>query len=129
MSDSRTAGDRGYTKTNVTTTPAPRHRVGPCTCRAQGYHGRVKHRAAAYWPTRTLLVVGTITTAIVFALPLAMPVSMPAMSGMEPTLLGFTTREVVAALAAGVAVFGLVWMVRIFRGPRDEPPIWSYRDH
>jgi hypothetical protein len=24
---------------------------------------------------------------------------------------------------------GLVWLVRIFRGPRDEPPPWRYRDH
>ena len=25
-------------------------------------------------------------------------------------------------------VLGLVWMIRIFRGPRDEPPPWRYRD-
>ena len=27
-----------------------------------------------------------------------------------------------------VIVVGLVWMIRIFRGPRDEPPPWRYRD-
>lgn len=27
-----------------------------------------------------------------------------------------------------VGVFGLVWMVRILRGPRDEPPPWRHRD-
>jgi protein-S-isoprenylcysteine O-methyltransferase Ste14 len=32
------------------------------------------------------------------------------------------------ALAVGMALVGLVWMVRIFRGPRDEPPAWRYRD-
>lgn len=25
-------------------------------------------------------------------------------------------------------VAGLAWMVRILRGPRDEPPPWRYRD-
>lgn len=27
-----------------------------------------------------------------------------------------------------MALVGLIWMVRIFRGPRDEPPPWRYRD-
>ena len=27
-----------------------------------------------------------------------------------------------------IAVVGLTWMVRIFRGPIDEPPHWRYRD-
>jgi hypothetical protein len=26
-------------------------------------------------------------------------------------------------------LFGLVWMVRILRGPSDEPPPWRHRDH
>jgi hypothetical protein len=30
--------------------------------------------------------------------------------------------------ALAIAVFALIWMVRIFRGPRDEPPPWRYRD-
>jgi hypothetical protein len=32
---------------------------------------------------------------------------------------------VVAALGF---VVGLVWMIRIMRGPKDEPPPWRYRD-
>jgi hypothetical protein len=35
----------------------------------------------------------------------------------------------VAIVALAVAVVGLVWMVRIVRGSRDEPPPWRYRDH
>jgi len=23
---------------------------------------------------------------------------------------------------------GLVWIIRIYRGPRDEPPRWRFRD-
>jgi hypothetical protein len=25
-------------------------------------------------------------------------------------------------------VAGVIWMIRIFRGPSDEPPPWRYRD-
>jgi hypothetical protein len=34
------------------------------------------------------------------------------------------------AVLAGllVGLIGLVWMIRIFRGPRDEPTPWRYRD-
>jgi len=32
----------------------------------------------------------------------------------------------VAALL--LMVSGLAWMIRIFRGSRDEPPPWRYRD-
>jgi hypothetical protein len=34
----------------------------------------------------------------------------------------------VPIMALVMAVVGLIWMVRIFRGPRDEPPPWRYRD-
>ena len=33
-----------------------------------------------------------------------------------------------AVLAAATAVIGLIWTIRIFRGPRDEPPRWRYRN-
>jgi hypothetical protein len=88
----------------------------------------VKHRTPAYWPTRILLVVGIIATVIVLALALTLMLAEPPMFGVEPTFLGLPNRAVEAALAAGVAGFGFVWMVRIFRGPRDEPPLWRYRD-
>jgi putative copper export protein len=51
---------------------------------------------------------------------------------VEPTFMGGTGRRmldeplVVAAFVA--AAVGLVWMGRILRGPRDEPPPWRYRD-
>jgi hypothetical protein len=31
----------------------------------------------------------------------------------------------IGLVAAGA---GLVWMIRVFRGPRDEPPSWRARD-
>ena len=35
---------------------------------------------------------------------------------------------VAVALGLALALVGLAWMVRIFRGPRDEPPAWRHRD-
>jgi hypothetical protein len=50
---------------------------------------------------------------------------------MQPVILG--PLEIPGGVAISVAAFltmvvGLVWMIRIFRGPRDEPPRWRYRD-
>lgn len=43
-------------------------------------------------------------------------------------LLGFPA-QVVAFVACGAGIlFGIAWMFRIARGPRDEPPAWRYRD-
>ena len=49
----------------------------------------------------------------------------------EPTFMSDGPRMVENpfVLAAFLSmVVGLVWMIRIFRGPRDEPPRWRYRD-
>jgi membrane protein YdbS with pleckstrin-like domain len=35
---------------------------------------------------------------------------------------------VLSIAAVAVALVGLVWMIRILRGPRDEPPPWRYRN-
>jgi hypothetical protein len=39
----------------------------------------------------------------------------PPMFGPEPTVLGLPNRIMVPVLGLAVAMFGLVWMVRIFR--------------
>lgn len=46
--------------------------------------------------------------------------------GLGP--LALPSNVVVAMSALAMAVAGLVWMVRILRRPRDEPPPWRYRD-
>ena len=46
----------------------------------------------------------------------------------DPILLGVPASLLIALAALLFAVVGLVWMIRIFRGPRDEPPRWRYRD-
>ena len=51
-------------------------------------------------------------------------VSMPsAMMGADAT-----PPRVIVLAALLLSLAGLAWMIRIFRGPRDEPPPWRYRD-
>ena len=78
----------------------------------------MKHRPPAQWPTRILLVVGILATAIASALALTLMLAEPPMFGPEPTVLGLPARIMVPVLGVTVAIFGLVWMVRIVRGPR-----------
>ena len=86
----------------------------------------MKNRTPEYWPTRVLLAIGFIATVLV--LPLSLGgltelgyVSMPAVLGLPPIL-------VVVLVGLAIGLFGFAWMLRIFRGPRDEPPVWRYRD-
>jgi hypothetical protein len=57
-------------------------------------------------------------------------------SAMEPMIgadreevFGLSSSAVVAVVSAVGLVTGVVWMIRITRGSRDEPPPWRYRDH
>jgi hypothetical protein len=77
-------------------------------------------RTAAYWPTRILLATGIVAVAadIVWALPAVLA---PPLFGPPPDVLG-------PAVGMALGLVGLVWMVRIYRGPRDEPAPWRYRD-
>jgi hypothetical protein len=95
----------------------------------------MKHRTFFYWPTRIMLGIGIVATVEVVLLAGAGidlgPLATGACFGCEdPELFGLPLRAgfVHAAVSDGLAVFGLVWMLRIFRGPRDEPPPWRHRD-
>ena len=85
------------------------------------------HRWPAYWPTRILLAVGFIATVIALAATLYLVTHGP-MIGPRPDVLGLPAD--VAYRVAGLVpvLVGFAWMVRIFRGPLDEPPLWRYRD-
>jgi len=91
----------------------------------------MRNRTPAYWPTRILLAVGILATvfAVGFALLIASQVSrQPFTMGGPLDILGLPPHVVIAFAFAGIAVIGLVSMLCIFRGPRDEPPRWRYRD-
>jgi hypothetical protein len=82
--------------------------------------------AAAYWPTRIMLAIGILATAaVVLATRLVID---PLMSDGRETVFGWPSNVVLAAVGVGLPVFGLIWMLRIFRGTRDEPQDWRYRD-
>jgi hypothetical protein len=80
-------------------------------------HGR---RTAGWYLTRLLLAIGIAAFLFAGWLFLFEPVTM----GGGPRL---SEQPVPLAGLVGIVV-GLVWMIRIFRGPRDEPPPWRYRD-
>ena len=87
------------------------------------------HRTPAYWPTRIMLVVGLIATAVVLLLAGGLMRQSEQCFGCDyPDVLGLPSNVMSAALGVAVAVFGIVWMLRIFRGPRNEPHRWRYRD-
>jgi hypothetical protein len=82
-----------------------------------------------YWPTRVLLVAGILWTAVVILVARPVIFPMPCFGcGSNRYVLGLPGDVLVGALGVVLAVFGLVWMLRIFRGPGDDPPPWRYRD-
>ncbi len=87
----------------------------------------MKHATPAYGWTRIILSIGFFFTAVV-VLGVG-PLTAVCFGCDYPEVFGLPSNVVLAALAVGLAVFGLVWMLRIFRGPRDEPPAWRHRDH
>jgi hypothetical protein len=48
----------------------------------------------------------------------------------NPDVLGLPSNVLLAVSGVALAVLGLAWMLRIFfRGRRDAPRAWRYRDH
>ena len=94
--------------------------------------GMKPDQAPGYWPTRFLLAVAIIATiAVAFAAWSAFWAP-PTFGGGPPRVLGLPSNvvlSVLSVLAAAFAIIGLIWTIRIFRGPRDEPPPWRYRKH
>lgn len=91
----------------------------------------MKHRTFFYWPTRIVLVVGIVATAEVVLLAGAVldlgPLAQPCFGCEQPHVLGQPADVIQAAVEVGLAVVGLVWMIRISRGLREGgPPLWRY---
>jgi hypothetical protein len=64
-------------------------------------------------------------------------VSLPAVSPwliwLQPGMMftadpGLDQVGIATAVGAGLWLAGVMWMIRIFRGPSDEPRPWRYRD-
>ena len=80
-------------------------------------HGK---RIRGWWLTRIELAIG-IGVVLVAAL---LYVAQPGFTGYSPP---WWEGPLTWAAYVGMLV-GLVWMIRIYRGPSDEPPPWRYRD-
>ena len=88
----------------------------------------MKNRTPAYWQTRALLAVGVIATVVVLMLSLEGLMHPPVLFGGGLDVLGLPVNFVIALVSLGLGLVGFVWMLRIFRGPRGELPVWRYRD-
>lgn len=73
-----------------------------------------------WWLTRIELVLGIGALLFGTRVFVAMPT---AMFGADAT-----QQRVIVLAALLVIGAGIAWMIRIFRGPRDEPPPWRHRD-
>ena len=80
-------------------------------------------RTPAWYQTRALLALGIGAVLV----PVVLFVLSPSMIGpcMDPPPLWHDLIPWAGFLGM---LLGLAWMIRIFRGPRDEPPRWRYRD-
>jgi hypothetical protein len=88
-------------------------------------------RAPGWWPTRILLAVGIVSVVVIGVGLLACGGLQAGISDPRPALsLGplLIPQSVAISIAAFVVpLFGLLWMFRIYRGPRDEPQPWRHR--
>ena len=84
------------------------------------------NRTPAYWPARIMLAVGIgATLAVVLLAPLLL--APHGMTDDRPQVLGLPANAVWAAVVVGLAVVGLLWMIRIYRGSSEESSNWRHR--
>jgi hypothetical protein len=100
-----------------------------CPC-ARAYDREMKgKRTPAWWWSRceVAIAIGAVLL-IVFGV----------WSGIQDTFFGgppmvevgpllMRAQTLISVLALVGSIVGLVWIIRLMRGPRDEPPRWRYR--
>jgi hypothetical protein len=85
-------------------------------------------RTWRWWATRTELTVGIVSVVIGVVL---LPYSVRAffwMSSVGPIVPPIPWGALILLGQIVGLVVGPVWLIRIYRGPTDEPPPWRYRD-
>ena len=89
---------------------------------------RVKpEKAPGYWPTRVLLAVAIVSVGV--ELLLAPAILWPApMFDSRAVFFGVPYREALYIASVGMSLASLARMLRVYRGPRDAPSPWRYRD-
>lgn len=80
-------------------------------------------RTRAYWPTRIILAASIVGPPALWFWVVAMQ---PGTMFNTPPAAEVTMAT--TASAVGLWLAGVIWMIRIFRGPSDEPLPWRYRE-
>ena len=85
-------------------------------------------RTRAWWLVRLELLVGIALTLLVarlgFEAAMTVRIGNPAAHPLP-----FPPHAMVFLGGLAISIVGLVWMVRIIRGPREDPrPRWRYRE-
>jgi hypothetical protein len=96
-----------------------------------GMHGKRRDPLPGWWPSRILLAIGIVSVVVILLGVLASFGPPPGLGESWPVAFGplsIPSRIAIPIAALAGAVVGLIWMIRIFRGPSDEPPPWRYRD-
>lgn len=82
-------------------------------------------RHPEYWIARFMLAFAIV----------ALPAALYWLVAMQPDTMGGHTASpglgsvgvAILAVGAGLWFAGVIWMIRIIRGPSDVPPPWRYR--
>jgi hypothetical protein len=87
-------------------------------------------KAPGYWPTRIMLAVAVTVVGIELLLAPAFlwPGYMEPMFDPRVALFGIPPGVAMYAASVGMSLAGLARMFRVYRGPRDEPSPWRFRD-
>ena len=80
-------------------------------------------RTRAWYQTRALLALGISAVLVPVVLFVFQPSFMGVLSDPPPLW-----HDLIPWAGFLGMLLGLAWMIRIVRGPRDEPPRWRYRD-
>lgn len=84
-------------------------------------------RMPGWWSTRILLVIGGVATGLV-VVGAFVGLIPPPMFDPRTSVFGLPAGVVIPGLSVAPALVGFAWQLRVFRGPRDEPPAWRHRD-
>jgi hypothetical protein len=83
-------------------------------------------RTRAYWPTRIMLAFAIVAPPTAWLWLVAMqPDTIAPMFAANPER--DWVDGAILAVGAGLWFAGVIWMIRIFRGPSDDRPRWRYR--
>ena len=96
--------------------------------------GKEYNQGVAYLDEGTMAVDDNVRKMISKTIAIAV-LALPVLFWAEPIfgayklgVFGVPSAVAFGLVAGGIALLGLVWMIRVFRGPRDGPRPWRYRD-